>query len=202
MSTRVAIALLGSLLLLACGSSGKRGMERAADIYDLGLPPIDSIAAEPWAIALEVRAGPGLEGNGIRYRLAYAEAERVREYSLARWAAPVADLLSRRLSADLGASTIQGKGGAPCILRVELGEFAQVFRTSIQSEGLVAARLSLLGRSGELASVSLTKTSLAPTPNAAGGVNALVLASDQLAFGIHDWLKSLPQNAKAACSRL
>lgn len=158
---------------------GQRGDGTPA-VYDLGPPAAPRPAASAWPLALEVRAPAWLDSPQIRYRLAYAEAKRLRVYSRARWVGPPAQLLRQRLEQRLGLLP-PGQGGAACLLRIDLDEFSQVFATPEQSHGVVCARLTWLDRKRQtLAEGAPVIEQAAPSPDARGGVAALAAAVDRL----------------------
>ncbi|HEY8880941.1 MAG TPA: ABC-type transport auxiliary lipoprotein family protein, partial [Roseateles sp.] len=71
-------------------------------VYDLGPAPTAPTTggALAWRIA-DVTAAPALGGEGIAYRLAFQQAQRLEHYRDSLWAAPPAALLTQRLREQL-----------------------------------------------------------------------------------------------------
>lgn len=168
-------------LLQGCVTPGKRGGDVAQAVYDLNAPDRKPAALRSPAVSLEVRAPAWLDGPGIDYRLAYADPSRLREYALARWAGPPAQLIQWRLMRDLGFSA-HGQVQTRCLVRLELETFAQVFETAQQSSGLLRARLQWLDRQRTVLDEQWIEISeAAPSADVAGGVFALRATVDRLA---------------------
>lgn len=194
--------LLLSLLVSACFTSGKRGGDNAMATYDFG-PPAVSLLSEPrkQAMAVEVRAPLWFDSLGIDFRLAYADAARLREYSRARWAGPPAQLIQQRLMQQLGLS-MAGQAQTRCLLRVEIAEFSQVFSSPNSSKGVLQGRVVLFDRSRrQLAELDLNLEQSASSQDALGGVRALTATVDQLVIDLQAWEKNLIAAGKASsCS--
>ena len=177
--------------LTGCFTAGKRG-EKELAVYDLGLPPLRLIEENRKSpIAIEVRAPLWFDALGIEYRLAYADASRLREYGRARWAGPPAQLIQQRLIQQLGFS-MAGQGASNCVLRVEITEFSQVFISPENSKGVLQGRAQWLDRSRrQVAERTLNIEKSAPTPDSRGGVSALQATTEQLAIDLLAWEKQL-----------
>ncbi|MFN4341404.1 MAG: ABC-type transport auxiliary lipoprotein family protein [Azonexus sp.] len=182
------IFLIGSLLLTGCFTAGKRGGDAPLAIYDFG-PPAARLMTTPrkTPLALEVRAPLWFDSMGIDYRLAYVDAARLREYARARWAGPPAQLLQQRLTQQLDLSPA-GFGQSPCLLRVDITEFSQIFSSAERSRGVLQGRVVLLDRTlRTLAEMPVNVEKPAETADARGGVGALIQAADQLAVDLLAW---------------
>jgi len=177
--------------LAGCFTAGKRG-ENTSAVYDLGLSPVRLIEAErKQPMAIEVRAPLWFDALGIEYRLAYADASRLREYARARWAGPPAQLIQQRLMQQLGLS-MAGQGQSNCLLRVEITEFSQVFTSPESSKGVLQGRVQWLDRSRkQIAERILNIEKTAPSPDSRGGVSALQASTEQLAIDLLAWEKQL-----------
>jgi cholesterol transport system auxiliary component len=190
------LLLVLTALLSACALPERAP---APQRYDFGLlePVPDTTATRP-ALALSVQATAALDSPALLYRLAYADAQQLRAYGQARWAALPADLLQQRLRAGLDArfAVVPAGEGASRLLYIELEEFSQVFTTAQQSQGLLRLRASLLQRSGSgqqlLAQRVWRIERPAPTPDAQGGVRALAAASAAVAEEVLPWLLAQP----------
>jgi|APIni6443716594_1056825.scaffolds.fasta_scaffold45964_2 ABC-type uncharacterized transport system auxiliary subunit len=189
------------LLLVACYGGGRRGGDAALEIYDFGLP-VSRFAERPVGgeLAVEVRVPLWFDSLGIGYRLAYAEPARLREYTRARWAGPVAQLVQQRLMQRLDLVPA-GQSRSRCVLRVDIDEFSQVFATPAVSNALLQARVQLLDRSrARLAGFDARIEKPAVAADSRGGVAALTAAVDQLAADLLRWENELKIGGQlAAC---
>ena len=136
-----------------------------------------------------------VRGNsGIYYRLAYQDEARPQPYALSRWVMPPAALLGQRLRAAIArASKAAVFTPADAVrldytLRLELDEFSQIFDAADRSRAVVRLRASLIRNRSIVAQQSFNIERAAATPNAEGGVRALVAASDAAASNLIDWL--------------
>lgn len=194
--------LVSCLALSACLTTGKRGGDASPAVYDLGPPAVRQEAVAGPPLALEVRAPYWLDSPGIRYRLAYAEPGRLRDYAQARWAAPPGTLIQQSLSRHLGLIPV-GQGGAACLLRIDLDEFSQVFATPEKSEGVLEARLAVLDpRRNTLAEQGAKIRKTALSQDSRGGREALAAAVVQLGSDIGRWREELAGSGRlTACER-
>lgn len=189
---RIAAVALG----LACAACGISPISTSSEVtqYDFGPSPVRKPAPLRQALLIYDVSAPGwLDSPAIYYRLAYQDAARPLAYADSRWVGPPAELIGSRVRGRLAAS---GKGGivhpadgarASYALRVELDEFAQVFDAPKQSRAVVRLRASVLGRSALLAQKSFSVERPASTPDAEGGVRALIEASDEAVDQLVDW---------------
>lgn len=202
-------ALLASAALLLAGCSALPSPPARAQVYDFGPGPVQLPAqAQPAGrapLALADLDAPGLvEGsNDVLYRLAYADAQQVRSYALARWSQPPAQLVQQALRDALAErravlpardAVVQARrqGRLPLVLRAELDEFSQVFETEQRSVALVRMRATLVEptSTGELLRGQrlFVVQRPAPTPDAAGGTRALAEATAQVVAQIATWV--------------
>jgi cholesterol transport system auxiliary component len=149
-----------------------------------------SAAKAPAIVLADIDANAALDSPAVLYRLGYADAQQLRPYALARWSAPAAQLVRLRLRDALsqrGPVLGSAEGGAVWLLKVELDEFSQLFDSASSSSGIVRLQATLL-RSGVLvAQHSVVSRAPAPTPDAAGGVRALALATDDAVQQLSQW---------------
>ena len=185
------------LLLLGGCAVGARNSPPLA-VYDFGLPAVRLSAAENWPrVALDVRSPAWFDSLNIDYRLAYDNPLKQREYADSRWAGAPGVLLAQRLRQQLG--TVNDNGSSACLLRVELQEFSQVFASPQQSQALIQANVQLFdARRQLLVSWQLTVERPAASSDAAGGVAALVDASNDFGVQLAGWLASVDA-ARQAC---
>jgi cholesterol transport system auxiliary component len=184
-------------LALACGGCGIAPISTSSEVtqYDFGPAPARKPAQglRQALLIYDVSAPGWLDSPFIYYRLAYQDAARPLAYADSRWVGPPAELIGSRVRGRLAAS---GKGGivhpadgarASYALRVELDEFSQVFDAPKQSRAVVRLRASVLSRSVLLAQRSFSVERPASTPDAEGGVRALIEASDDAVDQLIDW---------------
>ena len=185
------------LLLLGGCAVGARNSPPLT-VYDFGLPAARLPAAESWPrLALDVRSPAWFDSLNIDYRLAYDNPLKQREYADSRWAGAPGVLLAQRLRQQLG--TVNDSGSSACLLRVELQEFSQVFASPQQSQALIQANVQLFdARRQLLVARQLTVERPAASSDAAGGVAALVDASNDFGRQLAGWLASV-DGARQAC---
>lgn len=205
------VFLLIPLVLAGCALPDKP--VRPA-VYDFGPGSLSAAPANgparlgPLAVA-EFEASPALDSTAVLYRLAYADAQQLQPYALARWSMTPAQLLRQRLRERLGqrrALLNPGEGGlagagtslallTPLTLRVELEEFSQLFETPERSVGLLRLRATLVqpGPTGEklVAQRSVIMQRPASSADAPGGVRALTAATDAAVQELDAWLLGL-----------
>jgi cholesterol transport system auxiliary component len=194
-------ALLLSLALLA-GCAIPQARDGIAS-YDFGLPRADNEAnprlQHPLLVAA-VSAPAWMDNAGIYYRLAYEDATRPQAYARSRWVMPPAGLLGQRLRASIAREnkaavfTPADSVRADYTLRLELEEFSQVFDAADKSRAVVRLRASLIRNRGVVAQHVFSIEHAAAAPNAEGGVQALIAASDEAGNGLIDWLAANMKN--------
>jgi cholesterol transport system auxiliary component len=192
---RRAMLVVCSAVLALGGCAGMARNRMPAAIYDFGAPAQsaeDVLPARAPArrLALEVAAAPWLDSPGIDYRLAYADPLERSQYADSRWAAPPALLLAAQLRRKIGFAAVDV--AAECLLRVELQEFSQVFTAPRTSHGVAQGQVSLIdGKRRLIASRAFGIERPARQADAAGGVQALVEAGDELGRQLDAWLGRL-----------
>jgi cholesterol transport system auxiliary component len=189
----IAVVALG----LACGGCGIPTISSSPEVtqYDFGPLPSKSPTQglrQPLLI-YDVSAPAWLDSPFIYYRLSYQLAARPQAYADSRWVGSPAELITGRVRARLASS---GKGGiihpadgtrASYALRVELDEFTQVFDAPGQSSAVVRLRATVLGKNALIAQKSFSVERPASTPDAEGGVRALIEASDEAVDQLVAW---------------
>ena len=207
--------LPGLLALTIFGLAGCSALPEKpvrATQFDFGpgattLAPANAGAMLPPLALADVESAGVLEGStAVLYRLAYADAQQLRPYALARWSMPPAQLVRQRLrdrlserravlNAGESASLIRSEGSLPLVLRVELEEFTHLFQSATASTGLVRLRATLVNDTpaGEklLAQRQFIVQRDAPTADAPGGARALAAATDAAAVEIEQWLATV-----------
>lgn len=169
-------ALCGALV--AC--AGNRPVERAA--YDLhGIDPTPGSRPPAMALRLELRTAARFDSTEINYRLLYDTPMRLRSFAESRWAAKAGLLVGERLQALFGPAA----PGAKCVVRVELGEFAQHFDSPTKSRFVLEAQWSVNTVAGERLLAGVRSFSVdAASADAVGGVKAAAQATGQLGVAI------------------
>lgn len=167
----------------------------AKAVYDFGPSLLAtglgaSAAKAPAIVLADIDAHAALDSPAVLYRLGYADAQQLRPYALARWSAPAAQLVRLRLRdalAQRGPVLGSAEGGAVWLLKVELDEFSQLFDSASSSSGIVRLQATLLRAGVLVAQHSVVSRAPAPTPDAAGGVRALALATDDAVQQLSQW---------------
>jgi cholesterol transport system auxiliary component len=183
-------------LSLACaGCSFAPGPGPAMANYDFGPAPdgYPTLGPRQALLVHDVSAPAWLDSPSIHYRLAYRDAARPQVYAESRWVMSPAALLTNRLRSQLAAA---GSGGvvqpgdgahAGYALRIELDEFTQVFDAPGKSRGVVRMRASVVGKRSLVAQRSFNVERPASTPDAEGGVRALIGAGDEAIGQLIGW---------------
>ncbi len=192
--SRAALLLLFALLSgCAIGPQARQGMAN----YDFGLPRTDKDAnprLRQDLVVAEVTAPAWMDNSGIYYRLAYQDEIRPRAYALSHWVMSPAALLGQRLRARIARASKAGVFApadgvrAEYTLRLELEEFSQVFDTANSSHAVLRLRATLMRKRDVVAQQDFDVERAAATPNAEGGVRALIAASDAAGEKLIDWL--------------
>lgn len=191
---RAALLLLLALLSgCAIGPQVRQGMAN----YDFGLPRSNKDAhprLQQDLLIAEVTAPAWMDNSNIYYRLDYQDALRPRAYALSHWVMPPAALLGQRLRADIARASKAGVFApadgvrAEYTLRLDLEEFSQVFDAAINSHAVLRLRATLMRKRDVVAQQDFDIERAAATPNAEGGVRALIAASDAAGEKLVDWL--------------
>jgi cholesterol transport system auxiliary component len=182
-------------LMLACaGCSVAPSSGTVTASYDFGPPPEERPAAglRHALLVHDVSAPAWLDSPFIYYRLAYQDATRPQAYADSRWVSSPAELFTNRLRRQLAASgggIIQPGDDARTkyALRVDLEEFIHVFDAPGKSRALVRFRASVMGNRSLTAQRSFSVERTAKTPDAEGGVRALIGASDEAVDQLIGW---------------
>lgn len=177
-------AALSIALLSLAGCAGLSKSATLVATYDFGLAP-----AKP-PIVLPVRfsgvaAAPGLSGTDMRYRLAYRDGSEVHAYSNSRWVAPPAELLSQELR-----QSFAFESASACRLSLELMRFDQVFERATDSHASIQLNAVVRG-GGNSAQRQFNLDLAAVSPDAPGGVSALIAGSRQLLAPLAQWVQQL-----------
>jgi len=194
MERRALRVALVALIVACTGCSLSPPSAPALTQYDFGPAPAASAAPglrQPLLI-YDVSAPAWLDSSFIYYRLAYQDAARPQAYADSRWVSSPAELIAVRLRGRLAAS---GKGvvrpadgtRASYALRVELDEFTQVFDAPGKSRAVVRLRASVLGSRALIAQRAFSVERSVTTPDAEGGVRALIAASDEALDHLVAW---------------
>jgi cholesterol transport system auxiliary component len=190
-------ALAGTILALACaGCSVAPGPAAETVNYDFGPAPASAATQRLRQSLLvpDASAPAWLDSSLIHYRLAYQDTARPQSYADSRWVMSPVALFSNRLRAQLAAISaagiVQPADGARTgyALRVEMDEFTQVFDAPGKSRAVVKIRASILSNRSLVAQRSFSVERPARTPDADGGVQALIGASDEVIDQVVGWV--------------
>ncbi|HEY0338223.1 MAG TPA: ABC-type transport auxiliary lipoprotein family protein [Burkholderiales bacterium] len=201
-SVRVFATSVLAAMLVACAFERPSAVTPTS--YDLGPPPVypkSKPAISGTVLIPPVRAPAWLDDTDIVYRLLYEDSSRPQPYTMSRWAAEPASLLTDRLrtrvaAASHGVITPGYSASSDYTLRVELDDFSQRFIGPESSRGTLRARASLLStRDRKLLAQREFDVDRESAPNAPGAVKALSEATD--AF-LEDLVKWAAQNARPA----
>ena len=208
------------VFFLALAGCGLTRPTASPVVYDFGPGRSSSLPAGAQASANrlaplildQVQASSALDSNALLYRLAYVDAQQLRPYAHARWSMSPPQLVRQRLREQLGqerallepgaifspakrAAPDAATGVTPPTLRLELEEFSQLFEAPDRSVGLLRLRATLTQASptGDalLGQRSIVLQRPAPSADAAGGAQALRLATDAAAQELAQWLVQL-----------
>ena len=198
-------AALAASLLSACAALPEKPVRPV--VYDFGPASLAvptaavggfanaATAPLPALMLADIQAPAALDGTAMLYRLAYTDARQLRPYAQARWSMTPAQLVRQRLREQLSAQrTVLNPGEAPAnlTLRLELEEFTQIFDQPDHASAQVRLRATLVdtqaGRERLLAQRQASAQRPAPTPDAAGGVQALAAATDAVAAELAQWV--------------
>ena len=187
-------SLLSFTLLTSC--SGFAPVQSNVALYDFGVDVKKPEVHVPATLQVsEIMAPSWLDSRDLRYRLRYVDGSLLRTYAETRWAAPPTALFSKRLRQQLamasdGVVVPADSVKSGCVLKVELQEFSQIFDSPQSSHARITARVSLVGNGDRnlLAQKHFDIEHKADSPDARGGVTALVATSDELIGNILLWL--------------
>ena len=195
-------AALAASLLSACAALPEKPVRPV--VYDFGPASLAgsavavgnaAVAPLPALMLADIQAPAALDGTAMLYRLAYTDARQLRPYAQARWSMTPAQLVRQRLREQLSAQrTVLNPGEAPAnlTLRLELEEFTQIFDQPDHASAQVRLRATLVdtqaGRERLLAQRQASAQRPAPSPDAAGGVQALAAATDAVVAELAQWV--------------
>jgi cholesterol transport system auxiliary component len=173
--------------------------------YDLGtdIPSAPKQRLRGTLALDEVVAAGWLQTKGILYRLTYRDAAQLQAYSLSRWAASPAALLTQRLRAALSVPAEKGLAmvadGVPTdrILKVSLEAFEQQVQSATASQAVVSMRSILIdGKTRALIGQrSFRVEEACPSVDAEGAVRGLRTATDRAVGELIAWLASAIRDA-------
>lgn len=210
MKPTLAVTAAVALAFLASGCATRNVSN---SVYDFGPLPANAAAeaaaapvpaaAVPALVVADVNGPASLDSNRMYYRLLYADAQQARPYSQNAWSVTPLQLLTQRLRARLAQAgvkvlaTTDAAVGMP-VLRLEADDFSQNFASQTSSSGQVSLRASLFRNHKLVDQKTFTRSTAAPSADAAGGARALAASSDAVASDILAWLAALPQPSALA----
>lgn len=190
--------LLGSILtfmiFLLSGCMGGSTMQ--AMMYDLG--PMEETSqvvllpnTMPYLLATKVSSAEWLNSSLMYYRLGHVNEQQTRAYSESRWNRQPAKIFRDRLQSRIIAARNETNSvkadGARLEIVLYLEDFSQYFYDETKSEARIVVRATLL-RDGVLLDQKIfTQKEPAPSADAAGGVKALAVATEDVISEILVW---------------
>lgn len=208
---RVVLGALAATGLMGCQALPTAPVQPQR--FDLGaaqplLPsqPSPSAAAPLMAVAMAPMQAPLEEASStaIRYRLAYAEAQVLRAYNLARWTLPPVQLVQQRLREhlaqgqrvvlvqEMGQALPSWQGNPVPVLRLTLESLSHDFASPSASVGHVRVRASLvdpLPQGDALRAQQVLEVKVpAASADVQGGVAAVAAAVDAVGQQLVQWL--------------
>ena len=197
--------MAAAVVLSACSVLPKP--PATATLYDLGpaiSKPVDlPVGKRPVMMAAITGEGLIPGSTAMLYRFAQ-EDQQLRAYQEARWSRSIEQLVGLQLrqkleqgrpvlDTEFSVSRIRTGELYPLVLRVDIENFEQIFKDAQQSKGVVQLRATLMEPSATgdklLAQRTFVSAIDAPEANAAGGAQALAIASRHLAEEIDNWLR-------------
>lgn len=196
-SPRILGAAALALILAGCGTSRPAANNAQFDFGPLGAPAAQ-LAQAPLAaiVVMDATGSPALENERMMYRLNYADPLQARSYANSRWSANPLILVTQRIKARLAQAGVKVLSatdtttGVP-IMRIEVDEFTHAFAGASQSEGQLVLRASVFRGHTLLDQKTFSRSSPAPSADAAGGVRALAASLDGAAADIIAWLAGI-----------
>jgi len=162
-------------------------------VYDFGLPASSLVEPGKWsALALDLTSPAWVESPDVSYRLLHEAPLMRRQYAQSRWAGAPGTLLARHLRQQLGLVSSSENVAVNCRLSIDLQEFSQLFVTPEQARAVLQATVRLIdARHRSLAEQRFQVESPAPSADATGGVQALLVVSRDFGRQLSDWLTAL-----------
>lgn len=205
-------ARFGAAVVLAAALAGCSALPDRPSrptLYDFGpgamtAEPQDRRASLPPIALDEIETAGVADTAAVLFRLQYADAQQLQPYAQSRWSIPPAQLVRQRVREHLGqrravlstddiVSQQRIGDAAPRILRLQLEEFSQVFRSTTDSVGVIRLRATLVENAPQGERLVGQRTVVvqrpAPTADAPGGVKALTAATDAAAEELSAWLE-------------
>lgn len=184
---------IAALLVAITGCSLGGGEARAPRQLDLGAGFTAAAGNPPKhrpLLLAPMTASALLNDTAVIWRV--GESGQPQGFTTYRWVAPPAQLVTQRLMARLslqGAVLEQGIGGDTPQLRLNLQSFEQLFTPDGKaSQGVLIMQAVLLRNNRVVAQKLIDIKVPATSQDAAGGAQALRLATDQAAEQVAQWL--------------
>ncbi|MGG7605288.1 ABC-type transport auxiliary lipoprotein family protein [Massilia sp. BKSP1R2A-1] len=190
------LSILAAVLVLAGCASSKTQEATTFDFGPAAAQQTNAPAALPAIVVMDATGPAALENERMYYRLNYANALEARTYANSRWASNPLQMVTQRMKARLSQtgmkvlSATDASTGVP-LLRVEVDDFVHAFSSAGQSEGQLTLRASLFSDHRLLDQRTFTRTTPAPSADAAGGARALAASLDAVAADIQAWLATV-----------
>jgi cholesterol transport system auxiliary component len=201
----VSIRLISAVLLALLAGCAGQSSQTSHSRFDLGpvptqatapvLPPATVQASVLSALSVaDVNVPAWLDNTGMHYRLLYADSRETRPFATSHWTMPPAGLIGQRLKwrvAQAGGAVMSTADSRTNILQIDADDFSQHFDSPASSQAQVALRATVLAGRKLVAQRTFVRTAPAGG-NAAGGAQALAVATDQAIVDMIQWLATLP----------
>jgi cholesterol transport system auxiliary component len=191
-----AAALGLALTVSGCASNKTKSANTQFDFGPLGAPAAPLAQAPLSAVVvMDATGSPTFENERMVYRLNYDDPLQARTYANSRWSANPLLLVTQRIKSRLaqaGIKVLSATDSATDVpsLRIEIDDFSHAFSSTTASEGQLVLRASLFDGHALSGQKTFTRTTPAPSADAAGGARALAGSTDAVAADIIAWLAS------------
>lgn len=199
---RIRLSVLACVVVTGCAAQGSARWPNAYTLTASPAPTQGRLAdhAQPFPFTLRLAAvtAPGwLSGRDMYYQLLYQNGSKITAYSRSRWvSAPPALVANIVQSALIDRQQWQAVIGpaddarTDLTLRLHLTSFQQAFSLPHRSVGILGVRATLIDeRGGHVVSQREFDFRIpASSPDAQGGVEALSVATRDLAHSVAQWL--------------
>jgi len=198
MTTAIRNAILVAAIGMLLGACASKGQPTAQ--YDFGplpQPQAPSGASIGAVIVADIVGPAALDTERMQYRLLYSDARQSRPYAYNQWTATPFQLMTQRMKARIAQAGVKvlsttDAAASPTVLRMEVNDFAQNFDSATSSAGIISLRASLFRNHKLVDQKTFNRSSPAPSPDAAGGAQALAAATDAVTADVLAWLTALP----------
>lgn len=194
------MSLCASMIVSGCAEKVSPLVKNRYTLAPLEAPLPEGECAQPHPVILRVAridAPDWLNSVNIYYQLLYQDRHEIASYSRSRWISPPPLLIERLIQDALVQQNSwkavigpNNEARADLALQLHLAEFQQIFTAPEQSYGLLQVVATLVDNNNAqvIAQRTFQEKVPAPSPNAAGGAQALNSASQRWIKATAQWL--------------